>query len=46
MWLTACRVAGRERHLKEEATYHVGGGVNDAFGSTVLGEVWGLDRRN
>jgi hypothetical protein len=37
VWLTSCRVGGRERRLKEEATNHVGGGANDAFGSTVLG---------
>jgi hypothetical protein len=32
-----CPVAGRERRLKEEATNHVGGDVNDSFGPIVLG---------
>jgi hypothetical protein len=32
-----CPVAGRERRLKEEAADHIGSGVNDAFGPTVLG---------
>ena len=34
-----CPVAGRERHLKEKATNHVGGGANDVFGPAILGEV-------
>jgi hypothetical protein len=34
-----CLVAGTERRLKEKATDLVGGGANDAFGPTVLGEV-------
>jgi hypothetical protein len=34
-----CSVAGREKRLKEEATHHVGGGANDAFDPTILGEV-------
>jgi hypothetical protein len=36
-----CPVAGRERRLKENAMDHVGGGVNDAFGPSVLGRVVG-----
>jgi hypothetical protein len=32
-----CLVAGRVRHLKEEAADLVGGGANDAFCSDVLG---------
>jgi hypothetical protein len=32
-----CPVAGKERHLKEKAIDHVGGGANDAFDPTVLG---------
>jgi hypothetical protein len=32
-----CPVVGRERRLKKESADHVGGGVNDAFGPTVLG---------
>jgi hypothetical protein len=32
-----CLVAGRERRLKEEATDHVGGGVNDVFCLVILG---------
>jgi hypothetical protein len=34
-----CPVAGRERRMEEKATYHVGGGVNDAFDMAVLVEV-------
>jgi hypothetical protein len=34
-----CPVAGRERRLKEKAADLVGGGANDAFDPTVLGEV-------
>jgi hypothetical protein len=30
-------VAGRERRLKEEAAYHIGGGANHAFGPAILG---------
>ena len=32
-----CPIAGTERHLKEKATDHVGGGANDVFGPTVMG---------
>jgi hypothetical protein len=34
-----CPVASKERHLKEEATNHVGGGANDPFGRPLWGEV-------
>jgi hypothetical protein len=34
-----CPVAGKESRLKEKASDHVSGGVNDAFGPTILGEV-------
>jgi hypothetical protein len=32
-------VAGRERHLEEEASNYIGGGVNHALGPTVWAEV-------
>jgi hypothetical protein len=32
-----CPVAGRERHLEEKATDHIGGGANHAFSPAVLG---------
>jgi hypothetical protein len=32
-----CRVDGKERHLEEKATDHIGGRVKDVFGPTVLG---------
>jgi hypothetical protein len=31
-----CPVAGEERSLEEEATHHIGGGVNHALGSAIL----------
>jgi hypothetical protein len=39
-------IVGRERRLKEKTTYHIGGGVNDAFGQVVLGRGVGYERRN
>jgi hypothetical protein len=32
-------IAGRERHLEEKATDHVGGGANYAFGPAIMGEM-------
>jgi hypothetical protein len=32
-----CQVAGRERHLEEKASDHIGGDANHVFGPTVLG---------
>jgi hypothetical protein len=31
-----CLVAGRERRLKEKATYHISGGADHALGPSVL----------
>jgi hypothetical protein len=33
-----CPITGRERRLTEKAVNHIGGGVNHAFGPTVLGK--------
>jgi hypothetical protein len=32
-----CLIAGRERRLKEKASYHIGGGSNHTLSPTVLG---------
>jgi hypothetical protein len=40
-----CPVVGRKRHLKKEATNHVCGGANDAFGPAVLGRGVGARER-
>ena len=37
-----CPIAGGERRLKEKATYHIGGGSNQALGPTVLSRGVGL----
>jgi hypothetical protein len=34
-----CLVAGKEKRLEEKVADHVGGGANDAFSPTILGEV-------